>query len=950
MNSNNVTGGGGGRKRRKGQMTAPDIFMAYPEIRAAASSNNSGGGNSRPPLFPGKVKGGVEDGGGGRKVVTMSRGALRGESRSRRRSCLRRLIGVARRLGGFVGVELDGRVEGGLLVMGGEGNKGEDKVDEVEDVDEKVVDDTLEILCGHFEEIRNRMANEGGGMMVKSLEGQMKGKKGVSFGDTVRIESFREHVGRVNGVVEEQRDEWGGGGLDRVTSFGSDSIYEFVGEEVDAGDIDVESHRQSLRKVNGYSPGVGNTVNMNGHANSSGNGNGNVIPKIGKSLEEGIDVVDSDDETLGPLPVMGEGDPNRQRWSMEMQRMQTGRRYSNASSAHRRSIERAGPRELPAMMPGKKPSFHLDFPSSRMNSYMTNITSRNSIGPSPATLKEQQEQLHRDFISIFGSNDDTVVPERARGVNLIKVAGGELYNDEPLSRRWALGKEVAKSENASVHRATRVLKDGERSRNGMVEHVAVKMISKLEPELYKENTMAREIFCFRLLGFEEVHENVVQLYEICEDASNVYLVMEWLGGGELFTRISEIGQYTEKNAANLVVSMLNGIKYCHRRNVVHRDIKPENFVFARPPSEKSEATDIKLTDFGIAHYSEDPMVPCKTLIGTPLYMAPEILMQQGYGPSSDLWSLGVIVYIMLAGYAPFDDNDLEQLVKKIKYRTVKFDGPEWVLISEQGKQFITNLLDKDPSKRMTAEEALNHKWLRNNCHAATKNLLEVAQINIKKFVTKRRWKAAIHGVKAMNRMQKMARLARVVHKSNKDLAIPPQTRQPPQSQQQDETSLANLHRSPSLTRRMTTRRPPDNMSQKELSGAGMLGMPPPPVEVEMLTPRREQHREERQTSNLRASSPPPTPQSPSGHHRGDERYESGSLHWREQARRIREARHHDGISSSSSHDRTNPPPRDNRPRTVKMGDPGTQSIQVNNGSVVIRPTKRPSGLFHFCFR
>lgn len=384
------------------------------------------------------------------------------------------------------------------------------------------------------------------------------------------------------------------------------------------------------------------------------------------------------------------------------------------------------------------------------NSYLTQKSSWKSLGQGEAN------KLHRDYSKIFKESDDGKAPEHP-GESSIEIAGGDLYNSAPIAERWNITHKIGEGGYSVVRFATRnpLLSGAPTTPDKIVS--AIKVISKNSLDLYNDRMVSREVFSFRLLEMAGGHANIVELYEVSEDDDNVYLVMEFLEGGELFARISERGQYTERDAANLVVSMLASLAFCHRLNLTHRDVKPENFVFASPDS---DGVDVKLTDFGIAHYSEDPSALCKTLCGTPLYVAPEVLLRQPYGPEADLWSLGVIVYIMLVGYPPFDDNDLVQLVKKIKYRPVKFDGPEWMLISEEGKQFLSNLLDKDASNRMTAQQALEHEWLKNNCQAATTNILNDAQTNIKSFVSRKRWKAAIQGVKAMNRIHKMVTLSR----------------------------------------------------------------------------------------------------------------------------------------------------------------------------------------------
>lgn len=284
----------------------------------------------------------------------------------------------------------------------------------------------------------------------------------------------------------------------------------------------------------------------------------------------------------------------------------------------------------------------------------------------------------------------------------------------------------------------------------------VKFIAKKSIDLHNERMVSREVFSFRLIGTAVGNSNIIDLYEVSEDENNVYLLMELLQGGELFSRIADKGKYTERDAANIVVSMLSSLAICHQLNVTLRDVKPENFVFG---SEES-GSDAKLASFSIAHHSEDPLALCKTICGTPMYVEPEVLLRQPNRPQVDLWSLRVILFIMLVGYPTFYDNGLIQLVKKIKYRPVKFEGPGWHLISDQGKNFLSNLLEKDASSRMTSQKALENDWFKNQWIAATENVLHGGQTNIKSFVSRNRWKAAIQNVKAMNRFSQMVNVPR----------------------------------------------------------------------------------------------------------------------------------------------------------------------------------------------
>ncbi|KAK1861435.1 hypothetical protein I4F81_004019 [Pyropia yezoensis] len=332
---------------------------------------------------------------------------------------------------------------------------------------------------------------------------------------------------------------------------------------------------------------------------------------------------------------------------------------------------------------------------------------------------------------------------RARGnKSLLEFVGDILYRKGPPRERWKLGRKLGEGGNSRVYEAVHV-HDGTRA--------AVKVIDKqLLSADQAERRLWYEVYAFKLLGMSGGHPNIVELLEVGEDAEYVYLCMELLVGGELFSRITDQGQYTEKHAAALVEAMLSALRLCHDLNITHRDVKPENWVF----TDTGPDAVVKLIDFGICFYSEDPTALCRSIIGTPLYVAPEVLLRQPYGPEADLWSLGVIVYIMLSGRPPFDDIDQVKLIKKIKYHSVEFAGRDWVLISEEGKDFLSRLLHKDPSDRMDAKQALKHRWLKNNRNeATTANLFNVAQTNVIRYNAMKRWKAAIHLVQALNRMQ-----------------------------------------------------------------------------------------------------------------------------------------------------------------------------------------------------
>ena len=186
-----------------------------------------------------------------------------------------------------------------------------------------------------------------------------------------------------------------------------------------------------------------------------------------------------------------------------------------------------------------------------------------------------------------------------------------------------------------------------------------------------------------------------------------------LSGGELFNRIVDKGCFTEAEAADLFAQILLSIDYLHSRDIVHRDVKPENILFV-----SSESADMKLIDFGYAGlWAADKQLT--GLCGTPDYVAPEVLTWYDdddngtpYGKGSDLWSLGVLLYVILSGCSPFSADEEEQLLKQVAEAKYEFFEHEWKNISAEAKDIISRLLVVDPAKRLTMPELLSHAWVK----------------------------------------------------------------------------------------------------------------------------------------------------------------------------------------------------------------------------------------------
>ncbi|OQR90222.1 calcium/calmodulin-dependent protein kinase [Thraustotheca clavata] len=246
------------------------------------------------------------------------------------------------------------------------------------------------------------------------------------------------------------------------------------------------------------------------------------------------------------------------------------------------------------------------------------------------------------------------------------------------------------------------------------------------------------------------HPNIMILHDFFSEEDYYYLVTELMDGGELFGRIVEKSYYTEREARDLVKLLLEAIRYCHDINVVHRDLKPENLLLTC----KTDDASIKLADFGFAKKVSNDADGLSTPCGTPGYVAPEILQGGGYGKAVDIWSIGVITYILLCGYPPFHDDNHNALFRKIKRGAFVFDSPYWDSISDDAKEFISKMLTVRPSERATAVQLLEHSWIVGNDTSTVQ--LSSALEELRRFNARRRFKAAVNAVTATQILSKLA--------------------------------------------------------------------------------------------------------------------------------------------------------------------------------------------------
>ncbi|KAI7847823.1 kinase-like domain-containing protein [Circinella umbellata] len=234
---------------------------------------------------------------------------------------------------------------------------------------------------------------------------------------------------------------------------------------------------------------------------------------------------------------------------------------------------------------------------------------------------------------------------------------------------------------------------------------ACKIINKKLME-GREHMIRNEINILRKIS--QGHKNILSLVDYFETLNNLYLVTDLAMGGELFDRIWQKGSYFERDAAHIVRTVCDAVAYLHDNGIVHRDLKPENLLFRTP----DEDSDLLIADFGLSRIIDtDKFHVLTTTCGTPGYMAPEIFKKTGHGKPVDMWAIGVIAFFLLCGYTPFErENNIDEM-NAIMHADYSFDEQFWSGISEESKDFVRRCLTIDPTKRITAHEALEHPWL-----------------------------------------------------------------------------------------------------------------------------------------------------------------------------------------------------------------------------------------------
>ncbi|KAJ7531292.1 hypothetical protein O6H91_14G039300 [Diphasiastrum complanatum] len=316
--------------------------------------------------------------------------------------------------------------------------------------------------------------------------------------------------------------------------------------------------------------------------------------------------------------------------------------------------------------------------------------------------------------------DDFDVPAAAKAPKVLQPKSGALgmsvQEGQDITEKYVLGKELGRGEFGVTYICT----DKETQ-----EVLACKSISKakLRTALDLED-VRREIAVMHHLP---PHPNIVIFKGVYEDDNAVHLLMELCEGGELFDRIVARGHYTERAAATIAKTIIEVIQVCHKNGVMHRDLKPENFLFAN----KKESSPLKAIDFGLSIFFK-PGERFNEIVGSPYYMAPEVL-RRNYGPEIDVWSAGVIFYILLCGVPPFWAETEQGVAREILRGNVVFKRDPWPKVSENAKSLIRQMLEPDPKLRLTAQQVFEHPWLQDTKKVSNMPLGDVVRTRLMQF-------------------------------------------------------------------------------------------------------------------------------------------------------------------------------------------------------------------------
>uniref|UniRef100_A0A4W2I758 Death-associated protein kinase 2 n=5 Tax=Bovinae TaxID=27592 RepID=A0A4W2I758_BOBOX len=335
----------------------------------------------------------------------------------------------------------------------------------------------------------------------------------------------------------------------------------------------------------------------------------------------------------------------------------------------------------------------------------------------------------------------------------------ETFKQQKVEDFYDIGEELGSGQFAIVKKC--------REKSTGLEYAA-KFIKKRQSPASRRGVCREEIEREVSILRQVLHPNVITLHDVFENRTDVVLILELVSGGELFDFLAQKESLSEEEATSFIKQILEGVNYLHAKKIAHFDLKPENIMLL---DKNIPIPHIKLIDFGLAHEIEDG-VEFKNIFGTPEFVAPEIVNYEPLGLEADMWSIGVITYILLSGASPFLGDTKQETLANITAVSYDFDEEFFSQTSELAKDFIRKLLVKETRKRLTIQEALRHPWIMpvDSQQALMRRESVVNLENFKKQYVRRRWKLSFSIVSLCNHLTRS--LMKKMHpRRNEDLFI-----------------------------------------------------------------------------------------------------------------------------------------------------------------------------------
>ncbi|XP_014799949.1 PREDICTED: death-associated protein kinase 2 isoform X4 [Calidris pugnax] len=318
-----------------------------------------------------------------------------------------------------------------------------------------------------------------------------------------------------------------------------------------------------------------------------------------------------------------------------------------------------------------------------------------------------------------------------------------LFKQQKVEDVYEIGEELGSGQFAIVKKC--------REKSTGVEYAA-KFIKKRQSRASRRGVRREEIEREVTILQQILHANIIKLHDIYENKTDVVLILELVSGGELFDFLAQKESLSEEEATRFIKQILDGVNYLHSKKIAHFDLKPENIMLL---DKNIPIPHIKLIDFGLAHKIEEG-VEFKNIFGTPEFVAPEIVNYEPLGLAADMWSIGVITYILLSGASPFLGETKQETLANITAVNYEFDEEFFSNTSDLAKDFIQKLLVKDTRKRLTIQEALSHPWITpvDNQQALVRKASVVNMENFKRQYARRRWKLSYRIVSLCNHLSR----------------------------------------------------------------------------------------------------------------------------------------------------------------------------------------------------